>query len=403
MSSSRQLHKVYFSGFFFNVSYLLFAVLIPLDALSLHLAIWMVGVLTALPGVLQLPTRIISGPLVDWLGARWVLWLTFWLGFLAGLCVLLGHSAPITTLIAGQFLMGAARGFFWTAAQSEVSRQPGNRPQHLGIFTSYTKGGALIGIAGSGLTATFFGIIGGFMVSDALAVLSLAIGFTLRASARSGHQKSFWQAVQRLLPASRQPFVVVNGIIALLCAIPQALAQSFYPVVLIRLGLSPAGASLETALMSLGMIVAGIIGAAALRILGMRRLIALSTTLVALSLAGTAFQHTLWDGFAIFLGGLAAGWLNVGFLTAVSSRSHDGDRGTNLAVTQVYFVVAIMVTPLLSGWLLSRFGISMTFLVEAGLALVAMVLVMVLWRWQSPSQKPAGAYQTTSPGSIGQS
>jgi MFS family permease len=73
MSPSRQLQKVYVSGFLFNVSYLLFAVLIPFYAISLHLAIWMVGILTALPGVLQLPTRIISGPLVDWLGERWVL------------------------------------------------------------------------------------------------------------------------------------------------------------------------------------------------------------------------------------------------------------------------------------------------------------------------------------------
>lgn len=401
MSPSRQLQKVYLAGFLFNVSYLLFAVLIPLDALSLHLAIWTVGVLTALPGVLQLPTRIISGPLVDWLGERWVLWLTFALEVLAGLCVLAGHGAPIATLIAGQLLIGAARGFFWTAAQSEVSRQPGNRPQHLGLFTSYTKGGALIGIAGAGAAATFLGLSGGFMVSAALAALALAIGCTLTPASRSRRQKSFCHAVQKLVPASRQPFVVVNGLIALLCAVPQALAQSFYPVVLIRLGLSQAGASLETSLMGLGMIVAGIVGAQALRMLGMRRLIALGTVLVALSLAGTAYHHIALDGVTIFLGGLAAGWLNVGFLTAVSSRSRDGDRGTNLAVTQVYFVVAIMATPLISGWLLSRFGIAITFLVEAGLALLAVALVMILWRWQDHAQRPVGVRGTKSSGSIG--
>lgn len=382
MSAKAQLQKVYLSGLFFNISYLSFAVLIPLDAIHQHLAIWMIGVLTTLPGVLQLPTRIISGPLVDWLGSRWVLWVTFFLEFLAGLAILLGHSSPMAALITGQFLIGAARGFFWTAAQSEVSRQPGSVPQHLGVFTSFTKGGALLGIAGAGIMAEFLGILGGFMVSDALAFIALAIGLSLARSPQKQRPSSFGRAVLQLFPAIRQPFVVVNGLVALLCAVPQALAQSFYPVVLIRMGLSESTASLMTALMSLGMIVAGLFGALTLRHLGMRRMVVVASMMIAISLGATAFHQIALDGGSILLGGFAAGWLNVAFLTAVTARSHDGDRGTNLAVTQIYFVLAIMITPLISGWLLSLVGRSTTFLVEGGLALVTTLLVLILWRWQ---------------------
>ncbi len=386
MSRATQLEKVYMSGFFFNVSYLIFAVLIPLDALHLHLTVWAVGILAALSGILQLPLRILSGPLVDRWGSRSVLWVTFSLEFLAGIVVIGGQSLPMATLVSGQFLIGAARGLFWTAAQSEVSRQPGNRPHHLGLFTSFTKSGALIGIAATGVTAEFLGIYGGFMVSDALAFIALVIGLSLTHTGTRQRPPSFWRAALQLLPASHQPFVVVNGLIAILCAVPQALAQSFYPVVLIRLGLSESAASLITALMSLGMIVAGFVGSIALQRLGMRRMVAVSTVMVALSLSSTAFHHIIVDATAILCGGFAAGWLNVAFLTAVTSRSNDGNRGTNLAVTEIYFVLAVLLTPLISGWLLSQVGRSTTFLIEGSLAFVVALLVMLLWRWQNHSR-----------------
>ncbi|MCL5116940.1 MAG: MFS transporter [Firmicutes bacterium] len=386
MSHRANLQKVYASGFLFNVSYLTFAVLIPLDALQQHLPVWMVGILAAIPGVLQLPTRILSGPLVDWLGERWVLWVTFLLASLAGLIVVAGEAFPMAALVVGQLFMGAARGLFWIAAQAEVSRQPGNRAQYLGLFTSYTKGGALIGIAAAGGIAEILGIVGGFVLAGSLSFMALVIGLTLPKREMNARPASLLGAVQRLWPASRKPFVVVNGLVALLCAIPQSLAQSFYPVVLIRLGLSDSAASLVTALMSLGMILSGIMGARVLQRIGMKRMVAYSTALVAVSLFFTAVHQIGVDGVAIFLGGFAAGWLNIAFLTAVSARSQDGDRGTNLGVTQVYFVVAMAATPLLSGWLLSAIGRPETFLVEGLLALGVALLVVLLWRWQDRPQ-----------------
>lgn len=389
MDARQSLRSVYASGMLFNICYLTFAVLIPLDALHQQMPVWMVGVLAAIPGVLQLPSRIVSGPLVDWLGERWVLQLTFWLALAAGVVVSVGERYPMAALVAGQLAMGAARGFFWTAAQSEVGRQPGNRAQYLGLFTAYTKGGALIGIAAAGAIAEFLGLVGGFVFAAALALASLAIGLMLPKRSLKQRPASFWSAVTRLGPASVQPFVVVNGLVALLCAIPQALAQSFYPVVLVRAGLPEGVASLITALMSLGMIVAGGLGARALKGLGMKRLVLVSAVGLAASLGATALHSVVLDGAAIAASGFAAGWLNVGFLTAVSLKSHDGDRGTNLGVTQVYFVGAMMVTPLLSGWLLSASGRTTAFLLDGLMALAVSVLVWVLWRWQESPGRTA--------------
>lgn len=386
MANQTHLTKVYVSGLLFNVSYLTFAVLIPLDALHQHLPVWILGALAAIPGVLQLPTRIMSGPLVDLKGERWVLWVTYSLAVLAAVAASGGKVLPIVALVVGQLLVGAARGFFWTAAQSEVASAAGNRAQHMGLFTVYTKGGALIGIAAAGSLAELIGLTGAFAFSGLLAFIALILGLMLPHRPLLHRPKTLWSAVARLSPATRQPFVVVNGLIAFLCAVPQALGQSFYPVVLIRLGLAESLASLLTALMSLGMVLSGMVGARFLARWGMKGFVAAAMALVAGALAGTAYGNWLLDGVLIFAGGFGAGWLNVAFLTAVSGHSQDGERGTNLAATQVYFVVAMMATPLLCGWLYAMGGQALTFLVIGGMTLVVAMSVWRLWPWQEGGQ-----------------
>ncbi len=381
------LGKIYASGMLFNICYLMFAVLIPLDAVHEHLAVWMVGVLAAIPGVMQLPSRILSGPLVDWLGERFVLRMTFMLALGAALAVVVGQIAPMAGLVLGQLFMGAARGFFWTAAQTGASRDPDHRAQHLGMFTSFTKGGALIGIALSGLLAQLLGIMGGFALTGGLGFLALIIGWVLPKHVSAARPQKLWEAVRALAPAMHQPFIILNGLVALLCALPQALAQSFYPVVLIHRGLSDPTASLMTALMSFGMIVAGLLGAGAIRRWGMKHIVEGGAALLAIGLAGTAWHNLIGTAMAIFAAGFAAGVLNIAFLSAVSSRSRDGDRGTNLGVTQIYFVLAMMLTPLISGWLFAASGSAAAFLVDGGLAAAVGLVVMVLWNWSEPKSR----------------
>ncbi len=381
--------KVYVVGFLFNVSFLSFAILIPVDALAHHFPVFLVGVLAAIPGILQLPLRIFSGPLVDRMGERWVLGVTFFLATIAGVVLTVGPLSLIPSLIAGQLCMGAARGLFWPAAQSQVSREPENRVRQLGLFTSFTKGGALVGTALAGGIAEEAGIRGGFAFAAALGFVALVIGATLPKTLAATRPSSLSAAISRLLPSVRQPFVIVNGLVAVLCALPQSLAQSFYPVSLLQLGLKSGSASLITALTSLGMIISGFFGDRALKRMGMRSVVTISALFIGLSLATTAVHQIAWDAAAIFVGGFFAGWLNVAFLTAVSSRSADGERGTNLGVTQAFFVMAFMGTPLFSGWLFGTAGRADTFLVEGVLSVIVAMLIVVLWRWQK-ERAPTG-------------
>lgn len=382
--------KVYATGFLFNVSFLGFALLVPFLGLHDHLPLWLVGILASIPGIFQLPGRVLSGPLVDRFGERLVLWVTFTFATAAGIVVVFGHWSPILSLVAGQLLIGAARGLFWTAAQAAVTRGTSSPAQTMGLFTSWTKAGALVGTSAAGGLAAVFGMTGAFSVITVLAAMALVISLTLPAPTYEPGAARMSEAIAGLIPASLQPFIIYFGLVAFLCAVPQSLGQSFYAVTLTELGTNQSIASLLTGLMALGMIVAGLLGAPIIRRIGMRPVIVVSTLLTALAIAVTAISSVLVASLAIFSAGFAAGWLNVAFLTAVSSRSREDNRGTNLGVAQVYFVVALMATPIASGWLFHAVGRSAAFVIEALAVLAVAALIIVLWHWQEQSVEQGG-------------
>ncbi|MCL8209126.1 MAG: MFS transporter [Actinomycetia bacterium] len=370
-SSSGLLRRVLFGSWAFNVAYLLLAVLVPLDAVRLGLASQTIGLLAAIPGVLQLPARILSGPLTDTWGERTVLLVTFGLAVLAGLSAM-WWPAPVAGLILAQLAIGAARGLFWTAAQAYTSRLSGSRTANLGRFTSFAKGGALVGIAAAGPVATGLGMAPAFALTATLGLVSAALAWSLAPLARARSGRPLGEALRLLPGVARDPVIVFFGMVSMLCALPQALAQSFFPVWLLHLGASASEASLLTALQSLGMIAAGFVATGVMARLGPLRLVWLSGGLLALALFGVGLPSWELSAGGILAAGLAAGWLNVAFLTAVADTSTDADRGTRLGVTQIYFVVSMMATPVLSGVLAGPAGLSRAFAVE-GLLVLALL------------------------------
>lgn len=378
----------------FNVAYLLLALLVPLDAVRLGLSPQIIGLLAAIPGVLQLPARIVSGPLSDAWGERTVLLLTFALAVLAGLCALWG-PAPLAGLVLAQLAIGAARGLFWTAAQAYTSRLSGSRTANLGRFTSFTKGGALVGIAAAGPLATALGIGPAFALTAALGCFSAVLAWALAPLPRPGNARPLARALRDLPEVARDPVIVFYGLVSMLCALPQSLAQSFFPVWLLERGTPAAWASVLTALQSLGMIVAGFVAAGVMGRVGAARVVWLAGALLALSLFVVAIPAVPAAAFAIFAAGLASGWLNVAFLTQVANASTDADRGTRLGVTQIYFVVSMMLTPVLSGVLAGVAGMSGAFVAEAVLVLA---LLAVLRRLRDRLRPGAAMRAAGTPG-----
>lgn len=364
-------------GFLFNVAYLLYAVLVPLDAARQGLPPWEIGALAAAPGMVQLPLRVLSGPIVNVWGEPKMLRATFTSIALAGV-VAVTVPDPVLGLGLGQLAVGLARGLYWTAAQALVGRQPGDRARMMGLFTTFTKGGALVGIFSAGFAADLLGAHQAFWIPSISGIVALILAWPIPTQVPANQAADFRRAVAGLWLAWRRPVVLLYGMTAFLCAMPQAMAQSFYPVYLLRLHAGQSLASALTALMSLGMVGAGYVGGRLMPRLGPRGLVAASATTMVLGFLVTSIPSLLVASVGIFLAGWAAGWLNVVFLTRIAELSTPRDRGTNLAMTQVYFAMAMGVTPLMAGGLLTWHGYFAVYALEAAIAVVFSVVHLLL-------------------------
>lgn len=370
------LGRTYAAGMMFNVTYLMYAVLVPIDAVHRGFPLWEVGVLTAAPGFLQLPARILSGPMTDVFGEPLMIRSTFLSALLAGMFAIFVQP-PVIGLALGQLAVGIARGLYWTAAQSLVSRQPVDRAQAMGLFTTFTKGGALIGIFASGLAADVLGLTPAFAITSGLAVIGLILTWPIPTRVLNRGSIKMKRAMAGLWPAAKRPLVLLYGSAAFLCAMPQALAQSFYPVYLLHLHTGRTMAGAITAFMSLGMTLSGLTGAVIMHRFGAHRMVTMAALTMVIGFAITPIHSIVVSSIGIFAAGWASGWLNVAFLTRVSEKSPQPLRGTNLAMTQVYFVIAMMVTPVLSGWASQTFGFIAGFGFPAILAALLMLLFVI--------------------------
>ncbi|AUW93413.1 MFS transporter [Sulfobacillus sp. hq2] len=368
------------AGLAFNVSFLMLALLVPIDATRLGYHAWVVGLLAATPGVMQLPARILSGPLTSFFGERRLLLITFAVGASAGLCAAT-IDIRVVGLILAQLLIGAARGVFWTAAQSLASKLGSDPARNLGQFTSATKAGALLGIATSGSVAGIWGMPVAFGLSAFLSVVAGALAWTFPTFATAATGADFMNAVKSLGPVAKKPVVVVSGLVALLTALPQALAQSFYPIKLLSLHMSAQDATAITALQSFGMIAAGLGATILLRRWGFRPVILGSIALLGMSVALSSTGTATLVAVFLLLGGIAAGLLNVGFLSAVTMYGDASQRGLYFGVTQVYFVLAMIATPVISGLLVVKTSLSAMFLADGVFTLITGAVVWGLWSW----------------------
>lgn len=375
-----KLWEVNGAGLLFNVSFLMLALLVPLDAIHLRYAPWMIGILAAMPGVVQLPSRVMSGPLTVYLGERRLLIVTFALGATAGLLAA-GITGQFVGLVLAQLAIGMARGLFWPAAQSLVSKLGTDPSQNLGTFISATKGGSLVGIAMSGMMARLLGIPQAFALSGGLSLVAVFLAWSFPIPAKSAENAHFGEAVKAMGPVGKSPVVVVSGLVALLTALPQALAQSFYPVRLLGLHVVPEVATVLTALQSLGMIGAGLVAAKMIRRWGFKIIILGAVMLLGLSVTLSSTGSVKLLAGCLVLTGIAAGLLNVGFLSAVTVFGERTQRGLYYSVTQAYFVLAMMGTPLISGVLASHASLSVMFMVDGLFTFAVGVIILSLWSW----------------------
>lgn len=377
----------------FNISYLMLAFLVPVyAAVRLHDSLAAIGVLTALPSMLQLPMRTVSGALSDSWGERPLLRLAFAMGALAGVLVA-ADPRSATFLLLAQAAVGVSRGLFWVPMQSYVTQLPGDKARALGHLSSYNNAGGLCGILAAGPLAAVLGFRFAFGFTAVCQLAAIAFSLGLPQLAAGGRPVGFAAAMAELPRVLARPVIWLCGGLALISAVPQALVQSFYPVYLTHLGEGPAAASAFTSLRSFGMICAGFVAAQCFRRLGRRLSFVVAGLGLAATLALTAQSgHLALVVSSIFLAGAASGLTNTLGLTISAEVASGRDRGAIIAMNNVFFAISMLLVPLLFGQVADRVGLARTFdLLALVIALSAALLALAWKRLYLPRPGAIGA------------
>jgi len=365
----------------FNLSFTMLLVLVPLFAAKRGYDLAAIGLLAAVPGLLQIPLRVSGGVLADVWGSPRIMRICFVASAVA-VVPLLVPAPSLAGLAFAQICNGIARGGFWPAAQAHASRSSGDPARAISLLFSVTGIGAIIALLAAGGLADGLGFRAAFAASGAAALIALVATLRQpsparpRAALRVG---TVLGPLRRLIV--QRPFLVA-GALAFAASVPNALAGSFYPVFALQLGF---GAVLATALVALrqgGNIVGATFFTPLLDRLGYSRTVRGGLVAVALSLVAVPLlRNPVLYAAGLALSGIAGQVVNVAYIWFATKSSRPEERGSALAATGLWWAAAVLLAPAIFGAVAARIGIPATFVVTGALvaALAAGLSLQPLW------------------------
>ncbi len=357
------------AGAAFNFSFQLLLVLIPLFAAERGYSLAAIGLLTAVPGLMQVPLRVSGGVLTDVWGSARIMRVCFLASAVAAVPLLSDHPS-LAGLAIAQVCNGIARGAFWPAAQSHASRASSDSARAIGSLFTVTGIGGIAALLAAGAIADRLGYPVAFGASGAAALVSLIATWREPAPARPSVRRPMGEVLAPLRRMILQRPFLVAGALAFAASTPNALAGTFYPVFALQLGF---GAVLATALVAVrqgGMIAGASTFTPLLRRLSFPRAILISLAAVAVSLAVVpVLRDPVLYALGLALSGIAAQVVNVGYIWWATQNSRPEERGSALAATGLWWAAAVLLVPAVFGAMAAHLGVAATFVVwGAGVA-----------------------------------
>jgi MFS family permease len=352
---------------------------IPLYLTSQGTPVGVIGGIIGFSGVVPLLIALHAGALVDERGPALVTKGAVLLYALAG--VILTALRAVWPVAIAYALMGIANIGFAVGSQALVAAAstPATRVRNYGYYSLWNSAGAVIGPVIGGLITARFGYRTAFALVWLLMIPSFAIaGAFRRVPVVPGRTVSFAMAHRFAGTILRRRGVGAALFISFMVVCGQTLQQSFYPLYLSKVGLSPALIGIVIATISLGSMVVRSSLSRGVEWFGYSGLLLGATTLLAVSLGITPLLRQFWP--LIFGSGLMGA--SLGFtqpLTMSLMVESVGAEfwGVAFGIRQGVQRMGAILSPIVFGFVTTAFGVESAFFL-GGATLLGTVPIMTV-------------------------
>ncbi len=393
-------YLAYINGFTYGFGVGTLTLLVPLYAIDLGFRLSDQGIIVAAPAIFMVALRLPGGAIADRFGERVVMWFGF--AALMACAAVAAVSTTIWPLVAAQLFNGASRSVYWSAGQSYASRTvEGTAGKVLGRLLSCESTGGIIGAIVIGFVAQAAGYPTAFLLSGLVNLLGVIVIAVLPSLPRVDQVRSFTASFAPIKTMLFRRSLCFAYLVSFMAAVNAGLVGGLFIAFFRDLGFSEGETGVIRSMNNVGVACLAFVFGWLLAKLGSRNMGLLGMVLcgglsvviafgVTESVASLAVSSTTIVLAVVLMTvmGISFGCLRALYPTLASDNSPPGQRGMTLAIVSLYWAVAMLLSPLIFGFIADATSIRLAMLLY-GIIAAAVGLCSPLVFWFSRTGRQA--------------
>ncbi|HCH35279.1 MAG: hypothetical protein CL743_06345 [Chloroflexi bacterium] len=377
---SKPTYLGYTNGFAYGFSLNALQLLVALYAIDLGFDMSKMGIIIAAPAFFMVALRLPGGAISDRFGEKVILRFSFVTLVICG--VIAAYSSTLWPLIIAQLFNGASRSVYWSAGQSYISRSsPGDAGKVMGRQLSFESAGGIIGAIIAGYCAEFFDYKTAFIMASVAAIVGFSITSSLPALPRKDQVRKF---LASFAPAREMLFkrsLLHAHMVAFMAASYAGLMGGLFIAFFREVGYGEGETSIIRSLNSIGLTVLAYVFGTILAKLGSR-----NTALIGITLTGALSIGIAASGdlpiipiVLMTVSGMTFGSLRALYPSLAAQNSTDSQRAMALSVVSLYWAIAMLLSPLVFGFIANSTSITFALFTFGGFSIIAGLLSPLLY------------------------
>jgi len=361
----------YFISFVYGLGLYSLMLLIPLYAINQGFRLSNQGIIIAAPAVFMILLRLPGGAISDRFGERVVIVFAF-VSLLTSALIAI-PAASMLSLIVSQLFSGASRSVYWSAAQSYISRSAeGDTGKVMGVQLAFESAAGIIAALTAGFIAEIFGFKIAFAFSALLAIVGLAVTFILPPLPRKDQVRSI---AASFAPAKEMLFsrsLAFAHFVAFMAAAYMGLMSGLFIAFFRHIGYSEGLTGLVRSLNGIGVVIVAYFFGVLLSRIGPRTTGVAGMVVTGVASIGVAASSELpvLPVLLMTVSGVSFGTLRALYPVITAQKSAPNQRAMALAVVSLYWAIAMLLSPLVFGFIADGTSIRTAVYIFGGFSIV---------------------------------